>query len=520
MSEAERKRRQDYKENRLKWIIIQIAAIALVAIIAIGSFIVFDNMNRTYYINYTESGSASPKVHNKNFETDPFLKEEWFDAGASYVSSSVDYILSTFKYDMLMDADSVGFDYKYSVVAQMILTDDTTGKPLYSPTFDLVPEKKLSSSGNSVSIRESVKVNYEEFDLMAEEFISSHRLNKVTAKLVVKLSVDVLSRCEEFENNNASSYFTAITIPLNTNTFAITGTASVPTAEPKVLACSGAVNQNLFLVIGIIALVLALLQGGGLVAFMYLTRNEDINYSIKVKKLVSAYRSFIQQIDGEFDTMGYQEIYIKSFVELLGIRDTIQSPILMSENLDKTCTKFLIPTTTQLLYVFEIKVDNYDEIYNPEPPTEPEEILEIECSDIEEAIILTNDVDVEAVAEAIATPDVILSEIEYEMDDDDEFAVAEDEPGVEVVGVVWPERAHKNKVYRYDPNGEQLEEGDVVLVPSRDAAKERDIIRKAAVAHPNHRVEPEHIGHPLKKIIGVVKRKVEAALTPDISSEE
>ena len=73
MSEAERKRRQDYKENRLKWIIIQIAAIALVAIIAIGSFIVFDNMNRTYYIHYTESGSASPKVHNKNYETDEFL---------------------------------------------------------------------------------------------------------------------------------------------------------------------------------------------------------------------------------------------------------------------------------------------------------------------------------------------------------------------------------------------------------------------------------------------------------------
>ena len=192
----------------------------------------------------------------------------------------------------------------------------------------------------------------------------------------------------------------------------------------------------------------------------------------------------------------------------------------MSENLDKTCTKFLIPTTTQLLYVFEIKVDNYDEIYNPEPPTEPEEILEIECSDIEEAIILTNDVDVEAVAEAIATPDVVLSDIEYEMDDDDDFAAAEDEPGVEVIGVVWPEREHKNKVYRYDPNGEQLQAGDVVLVPSRDAAKERDIIRKAAVAHPNHRVEPEHIVHPLKKIIGVVKRKVEAALTPDVNSEE
>ena len=72
-----------------------------------------------------------------------------------------------------------------------------------------------------------------------------------------------------------------------------------------------------------------------------------------------------------------------------------------------------------------------------------------------------------------------------------------------------------NKVYKYDPNGERLTNGDVVLVPSRDVEKNREIIRKAAVAHGNHKVDPEHIHHPLKKIIGVVKRKAEQALTPN-----
>ena len=512
MSEAERKRRQDYKENRLKWIIIQIAAICLIAIIAIGSLIVYDNMNRMYYINYTESGNTSYKVHNKNYETDEFLNEEWFSGESSYISSNVDYILSNFKYDLFMGADNVGFDYKYSVVAYLVITDTTTDKPIYAPEYCLVPEKTFSSSGSNISISETVMVNYQEFNRIAEEFISSHRLNKMSSRLEVKFSVDVLSRCEDFERNGTNSYFNSISVPLTLNTFDIKTSQSVSAGESKVLACSSQVNQNIFLIIGIIAIILAFLCGGGLIAFMYLTRNEDINYSIKVKKLVSAYRSFIQQIDGEFDTMGYQEIYIKSFVELLGIRDTIQSPILMSENLDKTCTKFLIPTTTQLLYVFEIKVDNYDEIYNPETLIETEEEEE-HC--LEEAIILTNDVDIEAVAEAISTPDVVLSEVEYEMDDDDEFAAADNEPGIEVVGVVWPERAHKNKVYRYDPNGEQFEEGDMVLVPTRDASRDREIIRKAAVAHPNHRVNPEHIKHSLKKIIGVVKRKFETALTTD-----
>jgi hypothetical protein len=48
---------------------------------------------------------------------------------------------------------------------------------------------------------------------------------------------------------------------------------------------------------------------------------------------------------------------------MLGIRDTLQAPVLMTENRDETMTQFLIPTNTKLLYVYEIKVDNFDEIY-------------------------------------------------------------------------------------------------------------------------------------------------------------
>ena len=60
----------------------------------------------------------------------------------------------------------------------------------------------------------------------------------------------------------------------------------------------------------------------------------------------------------------------------------------------------------------------------------------------------------------------------------------------------------------------------MVLVPTRDAARGRDVVRKAAVAHANHRVEPEHIKHPLKKIIGVIKRKAEEALTASVGGSK
>ena len=206
-------------------------------------------------------------------------------------------------------------------------------------------------------------------------------------------------------------------------------------------------------------------------------------------------------------------------VEMLGIRDTIQSPILMWENRDQTMTQFLIPTNTNMLYTFEIKVENYAEIYgiSDEEDSRSGEYSTI-CDvmdDSIEALVVDEAVDPDAVAEAMATPDLTLSDIEYVEETVEEYSSTDDKPGVEVVGVVWPEHEHKNKVYKYDPNGTQLSEGDMVLVPTRDASKNKDVIRKAVIAHANHVIDPDKHPHPLKKIIAVIKRHAYAALTPD-----
>ena len=60
---------------------------------------------------------------------------------------------------------------------------------------------------------------------------------------------------------------------------------------------------------------------------------------------------------------------------------------------------------------------------------------------------------------------------------------------------------------------QQLEKGDVVLVPTRDESKNREVIRKAAVAHENHKIDPAQHPYTIKKIIGVIKRHAETALT-------
>ena len=514
MSEAEIKRRRDYKRNRKKWILIQTIAIAVVCMIALGSFLVYDRMNRTYYIEYTESSRVNYEVKYNN---NPFFEDEWIGSGQSYVSSLINQIKADFSYNLNMDTTEVGFDYTYGITAQLIVSDKHTGDHIFNPTEPLLSDVRANAiRTDKISINESVNIDFPKYNALAYQFIEVYGLSNATAMLTVTLNVNVLSQCDEFESNNENNYSVSLNIPLCEENFSMYSSSSSPAGESKVLACKGAINQQIFFTLGIIMAVIAFVLCCMLTVFVYITRNEDVNYANKVRKLLNSYRSFIQQIDGEFDTEGYQIVPIKSFNEMLGIRDTIQSPILMCENNDETKTQFLIPTHTKLLYVFEIKVDNYDQIYGIYEEEKQATVVEIvDEQGVEEAIIIEENVDLEEVAEALATPDVILDEVDFVADDDVDYEGNEENPGVEVVGVVWPERRKKNKVYRYDPNGEQLAEGDMVLVPTHDAARDRDVLRKAAIAHANHVIDPETHPHALKKIIGVIKRRAEAALTPD-----
>ena len=510
MSELEIQRRQEYKRNRKKWTLIQLTAIILLAIISLGLFIGYNRMNQTHYIEYKEAGSVDYKVHYKE---NTFFEDEWIDMNQSYISSLTDGIKANFNYVLATGSSDMSFDYNYSIDAKLVISKKDMGTPYYTYEEVIVPTTELSvNKGSSIKVNETVSIDYNKFDTIARDFITTYNLKNATAVLVVSLNVGTSTGNANFDQKIQNNYSTSLNVPLAEDNFNITRTSSAAEGESKLFEFNSVANRNVLLVLAIVAACLSGALVILLLIFLRLTKNEDVTYASAVNKILKSYDSFIQRINGEFDCEGYQIVEIKTFNEMLGIRDTIQSPILMSENRDETMTKFLIPTNTKILYTFIIKVENYDEIYSRvvEEPVVEEPVVE---EPVEEVVIL-EEVNEEDLAEAMAQPELDLNEIEIIPDDDDQFEVAPEEPGVEVVGVVWPEKKKKNKIYRYDPNGEILNEGDVVLVPTWNNAQQREVIRKATVAHANHRVEPEHIKHPLKKIIAVIKRSIHSSLTP------
>lgn len=553
MSESEKKKRGRYRKNREKWIFAQSVIIAVVAIAVIISALVSYQLNQKYFIGYTESGSIDYDVYLKDNE---FYDSPYLDKNQSYVASLIDRIITNFYYDIDMDAEDVNYRYSYTITSRLEIIDDTSGVPIFNPEYELVSVKdKSQNSSNRLTINEIVVLSYDEYNDLASKFLETYDLaGATTSNIVLTLKVDVLSDCEAFTGSSVDTYSSELRIPLTTKTVNIKMTSSVPDAEAKMIACTRGAGSEVFkttaIVLGISDILLALL----LVAFIYLTRTDDITYTARVKKILSQYKSYIQRIKNLFETRGYQVILVDTFDEMLEIRDTIQAPILMHENEDKTCAKFMIPTDSKILYLYEIKIEGYtDPEPEPEPEPAPTTIVKPNITNVVRPIVkvvvtppaqkpdpgpeaeietVVEEVEVEVEAEEGEAPEVVaVVEEEIEEDSDVEDILASipsaddelsDENTVEAIDIFWEERTHKT--YCYDPDGNTVEEGDVVLVPTRDEASDKDVIREAEVVRGNYKVDPATLDRPLKKIIGVVRRKAEqiftAMITPTDEDED
>lgn len=471
MSELEKQQREEYKRKRKKLILIQaiIALILTLTTVVLGSCYAF--LNKSTYVDYTQDGKV---VHKAYLEQNDFYEQDYINGKHAYVTELIKYITADFEYNLDMNAENVSYKYTYKIDAQIEIRDSDSNFVIYDPIYSIVPEKTNTvENESSLYIRELAEIDYHKFDRIAKDFVVAYGLNDTQNELKVRMYIDVVGVSEQFASDSADNYVIELVLPLITNTVTPTTLSTVPSGEQRVLATNS--NAKFGVLISFILFALfAFASLSVLTVFSITTRDKHIDYARRVQKILSSYKSYIQKIINPFDTGEYQVLYLSKFTEMLEIRDTLQMPILMYENEDKTCSSFFIATTSKVLYLFEIKVEEDDVAEEPIA----EEVIE---------------------APVAAEPEVVevIEEIPVE------------DKGVEVIDVVWPEHEgrEKNRSYRYDPDGEVLENGDVVLVPSIDKESGKDITRNATVKNGNYRIDPSKLVYPLKKIIGVVKRK-------------
>lgn len=362
MSEAEKRRRQEYKRLRKKWMLVQAIILLVVTAIVLSMSITYIRINKTKYVDYTEKSDINYLV---KLSANDFYEKDTLEKDRAYVTALVDKVDAEFDYELNMSAFAdVVFSYSYTVDATLLITDKYTEAVVYDAVTELVPRMYYTQNGaDKLSINETVSVDFRAYNDEAIRFITTYGLKNADAKLVLTMRMNAKSSCAEFENKAENAYFTTVTFPLASETTEPVTTSSVADGEVRTLACKSSRGATACLVLAIVFGAIELLLAAFFVFFIFKTKNHDINYTNRVKRLVANYRSFIQEITVPFATNGYQLVYIKTFNEMLDVRDTAGSPLLMYANEDGTATTFVIPTNAGLLYIYEIRVEDYDDIY-------------------------------------------------------------------------------------------------------------------------------------------------------------
>lgn len=393
MTEREVKRRQRYKERRQKWITIHTIALILVVVAIFGVLFAHDELTKESFIEYAESSDVKYSV--KIPKDAPFYSEYleefaefadengdlWIPSNYAYPTSAATVVKIDIDYHLEVCAPDVDYIYTYRITAQPEVVDGATKSkfPLPKTTLEEVSEPIRENSNTTLDITKSIEIDYRHYNNLVKKFEEQMDIRDATENLIITMEVEVIGTSETLYSDSENTCVIKVTMPLNEHAFDVNySTSSSSCGDCKILAAH---KSNEYLVRMLeVAMILGYIAIG-LLAYLligiYITKNHDVNYYNKIKRLVNNYRSFIQRIEGGFDTTGYQIVIISTFREMLAIRDTIQSPVLLSENTDKTRAQFFIPTSTKLLYLFEVKVDNYDKLYKKHPDWVDDSIINV-----------------------------------------------------------------------------------------------------------------------------------------------
>lgn len=341
---------EELKENRKSMIYVGISVLILILIFSAFFINIGVKKEDKNYIQYSDKKNLEYKVILKDNE---YYKENYIEAGNQYIANLINYINANFKYDFnLQDT----YDYKYKIIGTVEVADEKTDKKIYSFSENLLDEKNGQGDGN-LNIDESISIDFNKYNNLIKQFVTSYDLKNVTSKLKVDLKVSVKGIDEKFSKQD----FTAMSleIPLANNTIAIDTNYDLTDNNNLIEIKKSVVGNIICLVIGALLLIADIAGAVILVIYIKKTETDEDRYNTELRRIVNNYDSYISRVEDDFNMKGYQILKVQKFTDLLEIRDTMQLPIIMLENKEKLITCFAIPTPSKILYFYSISVKQY-----------------------------------------------------------------------------------------------------------------------------------------------------------------
>lgn len=345
--------------KRKNLIVSYFCLIFIIFIISLSFALIYINKNKDYYINYDEKSLIDYNVYLKENE---FFENNYLESDNQYIASLINYIDANFKYKLDFEESNVNFKYSYRIEAIVNVEERSNQKSLYKFGEDLLEQnEQIANSSTKLLINEQIKIDYNTYNDKIKKFINLYGLDEINSTLSINMYITVDGSCDEFKEDTNNESVMTLTIPLTTKTVGIDISNNLVNSQDNVMVCK---DNNpltiLFLIFSMLLLVVDIMIITKLIKYIESTRSAESKYEKELKKILYNYHSYIQEMNNAFDLTDYKLIDIKTFNDMLEIRDTENKPILMTSSKEKKTTYFIIPTNTNLLYVYRLKVSDME----------------------------------------------------------------------------------------------------------------------------------------------------------------
>lgn len=325
-------------ESRMKRnVFISIIATAVFAIVGA---ILFTQSKQLRFIkmDYNENAKIGYTVYlnNSNYYNTDHLGE-----GMQYISSLIKEIELKYDYNIVF-SDKVDSVVTNDITADMKIVDVTNNeKVIYSKSEDIKTDKSEKKKVDNIAVDQTIKIDYQKYNDFANEFKSKYGIS-ADCKLIVTFHTKQNDISEQFKGENAINRDKTMTveIPLSEQMITITKTSDFSEMSSYINTTTKTSTNSILFVLSIISFMVAVFF---LIVAIVLTKKKNgltTKYGRFINKALKQYDAYITESKNTVE-LDPNTIYVKSFKELLDVRNNTEKTIIYNKVNDEI-SRFII----------------------------------------------------------------------------------------------------------------------------------------------------------------------------------
>ncbi len=347
-------------------VIFLITLIILFLATTIGLFYLYFNFKDNNELIYNNTGTPNYRLYLKDngLNIDYLDKNDIQKSNKVYLVDLIDKLDVEFNYEFSINELS-DIDFKYHIVAEVVINDINDEKELYSDKIDLMTPKVVKmENDNKYKINEKVSnIDFAYYQSLANSY--SNQFGGET-KNYLKIYLEVQKYNSQDEKNFIlnDNDEVPIIIPLDSDTM-ITSITHMNLVETnrKLERISFLKTKDDILYLAGISIVLVIYFALNLYNLLYLLKDKKSIYEKYIGRILKKYDKYIAESSSIIDLKKFDVIKIKNFDELMDVYNNLELPIVYCEVVKGQKSYFYIKNNKDI-YLLQIKAVDLEKHFN------------------------------------------------------------------------------------------------------------------------------------------------------------